>query len=109
MTSPRHSSPLHREVANALKSPGGSQSRQSGFVNSIGDNSKTTQSSISSSAANNATTNISAGSASSGDAALSKHAFPPPSQPLLEGGAGADGHSMGMSSIAEEKDAAEQL
>lgn len=30
--------------------------------------------------------------------------MPPPSQPLLEGGAGVHGHSMSMTSIAEEKD-----
>lgn len=75
----------------------------------MGDNSKTTQSSSSASATNNATANTSAGNAGSGGATPSKSAFPPPSQPLLEGGSGADGHSMGMSSIAEERDAAEQL
>lgn len=30
--------------------------------------------------------------------------MPPPSQPMLEGGSGAHGHSMSMTSIAEERD-----
>ncbi|ROV90701.1 hypothetical protein VSDG_08313 [Cytospora chrysosperma] len=110
--SPRHSSPLHREVANAINPSGGSQSRsQGGFANSIGDNGKTTQSPSSSGAANNTINNTIAGNVSSGGGAAtpSKSIFPPPSQPLLEGGAGADGHSMGMSSIAEERDLTEQL
>lgn len=98
-----------------MKSSGGSQSRHSGFVSSIGDSSKTTQPSSLTSATNNGTANTSASNAnnannaSSGGAVPSKIVFPPPSQPLLEGGSGADGHSMGMSSIAEEKDSAEQL
>ncbi|KUI59461.1 White collar 1 protein [Cytospora mali] len=107
--SPRHSSPLHREVAGSMRASGGSQSRSQGMSNSIGDSGKTNQSSSSTNAANNATATASNVSSGGGATTPLKGAFPPPSQPLLEGGSGADGHSMGMDSIAEERDVTEQL
>lgn len=80
-------------------------------MNRAGEAGRTTPSSSSAGAANNAATYTTAGNVSSGGGAVtpSRDAFPPPSQPLLEGGAGADGHGMGMSSIAEERDQTEQL
>lgn len=76
-----------------------------GLAESIGDGSKTTRSSGNNSGVNNAAGNNPAGSVSSngnGSATPSKGMMPPPSQPLLEGGSGTDGHSMGMTSIQEE-------
>lgn len=96
--SPNHTSPLHREISNASGGSGGA-------AESMGDGSKTTQSPSTNSGVNNTTGSNPAASVSSngnGGATPSKGMMPPPSQPLLEGGAGTDGHSMGMTSIQEE-------
>lgn len=99
--SPNHSSPLHREITNATNLSGGS----GGAAESTGDGSKTNRSPSTNSGVNNATGSNTAGSVSSngnGGATPSKGLMPPPSQPLLEGGSGTDGHSMEMTSIQEE-------
>ncbi|ROW01779.1 hypothetical protein VPNG_07800 [Cytospora leucostoma] len=108
--SPRHSSPLHREVAGSMMASVGSQPRShGGGMHRTSDGGKIARSPSSTSVAN-AAANIAAGNVSSGASAsmLLKDAIPPPSQPLLEGGAGTDGHSMGMTRIAEERDTSEQ-
>lgn len=47
--------------------------------------------------------NASGGGNGGGSTPSNKGLMPPPSQPLLEGGSGTDGHSMGMTSIQEEE------
>ncbi|POS78022.1 GATA zinc finger [Diaporthe helianthi] len=107
-SSPNQSSPLHREISTAMNAMAGTQSHKAGTVDSAGNSSKTTRSPSSASAQNTTGTNTNSGSANSssvgGSATPMKVMMPPPSQPLLEGGSGVHGHSMGMTSIAEEKD-----
>lgn len=76
-------------------------------MESTGSGSKTTRSPTSASAPNTTTSNANSATNSTsagGSATPMKIMMPPPSQPLLEGGAGVHGHSMSMTSIAEEKD-----
>jgi hypothetical protein len=85
-----------------------SLSHKGGAVDSTGNANKTNRSPTSASAQNTTATNTNPGSANSssagGSATPMKVMMPPPSQPLLEGGAGVHGHSMSMPSIAEERD-----
>lgn len=84
-----------------------SRPHKGGTVDSTGNSSKTTRSPTSASVQNTTATNTNSASNSSSagaSAAAMKIMMPPPSQPLLEGGAGVHGHSMSMTSIAEEKD-----
>lgn len=75
------------------------------MTGSNGDGSKTTRS-PSTGSAPTATGSNNGGSVSStgngGSATPLKGVMPPPSQPMLEGGSGTDGHSMEMTSIQEE-------
>ncbi|KAG6358218.1 hypothetical protein INS49_014102 [Diaporthe citri] len=106
-SSPKQSSPLHREVSNTVDTVTSSRPTQGGAVESTGNGSKATRSPTSASAQNTTATNANSASNSSstgGSATAMKVMMPPPSQPLLEGGAGVHGHSMSMTSIAEEKD-----
>lgn len=76
-------------------------------MESTGNGSKTTRSPSSASAQNTPATNANSASnisSAGGSATAMKVMMPPPSQPLLEGGAGVHGHSMSMTSIAEERD-----
>lgn len=76
-------------------------------MDNTGNGSKTTRSPTSANAQNTPATNANPASSTNpagGSATPMKVMMPPPSQPLLEGGAGVHGHSMSMTSIAEEKD-----
>lgn len=129
--SPNHSSPLHREITSAPDASVGSQrgaaekntSEASKTIQSPSTDHGTNNITSSATAGNvnktnnnkssNSNINISNNSSHSnsnngnedgngGVATTVKGMMPPPSQPLLEGGAGTGGHSMEMTSIQEE-------
>ncbi|KAL1858035.1 hypothetical protein Daus18300_010147 [Diaporthe australafricana] len=105
--SPNQASPLHHELSNVADVSAGSRSHNAGTADNSGNGSKTLRSPSSAGAQNNTANNTTSGSNSSsagGSATPMKILMPPPSQPLLEGGSGVHGHSMSMTSIAEERD-----
>lgn len=88
--SPIHSSPLHRDRPEGTTPPHRTEAAESsqnpGATGSIGSPSHP------------------AGTASSASPTSKTHSMPPPSQPLLEGGSGAGGSGMEMTSIIEERE-----
>ncbi|KAJ4387659.1 hypothetical protein N0V93_008256 [Gnomoniopsis smithogilvyi] len=88
-TSPNNTSPLHRQLTNNTDASGGS--------GAIDSNSGDANRSPSTGGAAGTL-----GDSSGGATPSSKSMMPPPSQPMLEGGAGTGGHSMEMTSIQEE-------